>query len=46
MIVKKKDYGIYTVGWTKEAIWRCHFKLLDIAMNILLKITAMCRLND
>ena len=31
---KWRVFGFWTVGWTKEAIWRCHFGLWEIAMSI------------
>ena len=31
---KWRVFGFWTVGWTKEAIWRRHFGLWEIAMSI------------
>ena len=31
---KWRVFGFWTVGWTKEAMWRCYFGLWEIVMSI------------
>ena len=43
---KWRLFGLWTVGWTKETICRCHFALWEIVISIFQTISTFYRLHN